>query len=148
MKKTKKRLFAFLLAVVTVFAFATHAFALEDSTVPVTPTHTHEESEFVESESVNAIQPRRLCGNCGWIMNSYCYGDLDVIENGTHTYDWGSKTCYVYWMTSRGAYMCYSCFTIEPLDYVDDFGDRHYCVESHTSCGQGQVSWCPMGGVT
>lgn len=148
MMKVKKRLFALLLTVATVFALAAHAFALEDSTVPVTPVHTHETTVAIEGESVNGIQPRRLCGDCGSIMYSYCCGDYEVVENGTHTYDWGSKTCYVYWLSSQGKYMCYTCFNTEPLDYADDFGDRHYCLETHTSCGQGDITWCTMGGIT
>ena len=137
----KKRLFALLLAIVTVVALTTHAFAVEVEYTPTLPPHVH---EGVAPYTDISVQAEIWCTECNWPTVSHCYGDIQPVESGSHTYGFG-KTCYITWFTSKGGYKCYLCDTVYELDYVDQFGDRHYCLERHSSCSLGEYSWCPMG---
>lgn len=141
----KKRLFAFLLAVVTVATLTTHAFALEGQDTPSSPANVHDDV-LVSDASNGPISPRVTCDSCGvGLCFTICYNNIfdqrTVVDTWSHTYG-GGKTCWVTMWGAEGAYMCELCGYVRPLE---DYIGLHNCVEEHVSCGKDEVYWCPMG---
>ena len=139
----KKRLFAFLLAVVTVATLTTHAFALEGQDTPSSPANVHDDV------SSSHISPKGTCDRCGiGLCYSFCYnvvmGERTMVDSWVHTYD-GGKRCSVEMWGAEGGYVCELCGYIKPFE---DFIGLHNCEEIHSACGKGTVYWCTLGDVS
>lgn len=137
--KTKKRFFAFFLAVITVFTFSVQISAAgPESAEPLSPIA----AEHVDHST--AISPRRGCTVCTvGSMITICEKERHWDHVGQH--DVKGKRCVVNYFRSGGHYLCDTCGATRPLDYADEFGGEHLCVEIHGACGIGVKSICSLG---
>lgn len=134
--KHKKRLFTLFLALITALSFSTSVWAAEPESSIAAEHGDHS----------LAISPRRGCTVCtiGY-LKMVCEKQRYWDDVGSH-YSWGKK-CIVNYFRSGAHYLCTSCGAISPLDYADEFGGEHLCVENHSSCGLGDKNICAVEAV-
>lgn len=71
-----------------------------------------------------------------------------LVQPGTHTYAFWTKTCTVMSFDAWGCHYCDMCgsfIMFEDAEQSDRYA-RHHCLEVHSACGDGQRSVCPFGG--
>lgn len=130
----KKRIFTFFLAVIAVFTISTQVWAVAPETA----------SGLENDDKSVVVAPRVLCSVCnlGSQLQEVCERERNWYDVSEH-YS-GGKRCLVNYFTSGGHYYCGTCGATRPFDYVEEFGDQHYCIENHSSCGKGDMSVCTL----
>lgn len=126
MRENKKN--AIVIAIILILSCFVTGFSGKNSTVFL--------DNFSNSKVLNMGITRGNCLNCGWFTHITCMRDHVYDGNTTHSYSGG--TCRINWYTASGQDRCLKC------GHVNEYFNRHHCIENHLDCGKGQVNICPL----